>query len=554
MKTQAVKSVPPVFLALALSTVALAQKPASFGHRTSGIPPITVVVMPPAPGGPGPISPLVYGANFASQAQATALNLPINRNGGNATTRYNWMQDSTSSASDWYFLSHLNNGGAPSASVDAWVRANNLAGVGTLSMITIPIIGYVANVGPSGYSWSFSVAKYGPQQATEPYHPDAGNGNHTNGTPVTGNDPTDANVAVPISYQQGWLNHLVSTFGTAQSGGVGFYLLDNEPGLWMQTHRDVFPNGETMSDLASKEIGAANLVKIIDPSAQVCGSEEWGWLGYLYSGADYQWLAAHNWTGTPPDKAAHGGLDCVAYLLQQFQQASNTAGRRLLDVLSLHYYPQGSYGDSDASEAATEWRARATRSLWDPNYTDESWINANIQLIPRMKNWVNGYYPGTRLGITEYEWGADSNMGAAIAQADALGIYGRDGVYLANRWVCPAAGTPTYNAFLMYRNYDGSHNAFGDWPLPVSFPDPNTVSVFGSLDSSTGETKVMLVHKRTSGTAPVNVAVTGSSGSHTVHVYQMTSAGITHLSDIVATSPIPVNLPPQSVTLLIYRN
>lgn len=514
---------------------------------------VTLSVPPGISITPAHISPLIYGVNFATQAQAAALNLPSNRNGGNATTRYNWQQDSTSSGSDWYFLSHLNTGGSPSKSADDFIRANINAGVGTQSMITIPIIGYVANVDSSGVSWSFSVAKYGAQQATEPWHPDAGNGLRSNGTNVTGNNPNDANLPVAITYQQGWIQHLMSTFGTAQNGGVGFYLLDNEPALWMQTHRDVFPNGVTMSDLFTKERDAANLIKSTDPTALVCGPEEWGWLGYLYSGSDYTWLSNHGWTGTPPDKAAHGGLDCVAYLLQQFNTASSSAGKRLLDVFSLHYYPQGNFSSSDTSQTATLWRNRSTRSLWDPNYTDESWINAKIDLIPRMKGWVNTYYPGTKLGITEYNFGDDDNPGAAIATADALGIFGRDGIYLANRWVCPDTNTLTYKVFQMYRNYDGARSGFGDVPLPVRVPDPDTLSAFGSMDTSSGKVKIMLIHKRMSGNAPVDISMFSVALQRRAQVYQLTaSGGIQHLSDVVSTTgKLSLSLPPQSVTLLI---
>ena len=36
------------------------------------------------------------------------------------------------------------------------------------------------------------------------------------------------------------------------------------------------------------------MVKSIDPNALVCGPEEWGWPGYLYSGYDQQWSGVHN--------------------------------------------------------------------------------------------------------------------------------------------------------------------------------------------------------------------------------------------------------------------
>ena len=77
-------------------------------------------------------------------------------------------------------------------------------------------------------------------------------------------------------------------------------------------------------------------------------------------------------------------------------------------------------------------RNRSTRSLWDPAYTDETWINDKVQLIPRLRNWVNTYYyAGTPIGITEYNWGAENHINGATTQADIYGIFGREGLDLA---------------------------------------------------------------------------------------------------------------------------
>ena len=38
-----------------------------------------------------PISPLIYGLNWASSSELLGLNFPVNRGGGNAETRYNWL-------------------------------------------------------------------------------------------------------------------------------------------------------------------------------------------------------------------------------------------------------------------------------------------------------------------------------------------------------------------------------------------------------------------------------------------------------------------------------
>lgn len=508
---------------------------------------------------PRPISPLVYGMNWASQQQAALLNLPLNRSGGNANTRYNWQDDSTSSGSDWYFLTHAEATAAPSESVDNWVIANNGSGVpgGTKSMLSIPIMGWLAKLGPGrAWTWSFSVAKYGAQQQTEPWHPDAGNGIWLNGQPVTGNDPNDANMPVAIGYQQGWLAHLLSRFGDAAHGGVAYYVLDNEPALWHETHRDVHPIGATMDELWTKSRDAAYLVKQVDPTAQVCGPEEWGWLGYLHSGFDVQWAAAHSWQFPGPDKQAHGNMDMAPWLLQQFKNEEVLAGRRLLDVFSLHYYPQGNYGWNDVSQNAQLWRNRSTRSLWDPNYRDESWINEKIYLIPRMKAWVQNTYPSTKIGVTEYNWGADDHISGAIVQADVLGIFGREGVDLANRWVCPEIGTRAFNAIKMYRNYDGQNRAFGNKSVRCTAPDPDTLAAFASGDSTTLEVKIMLVHKRLSGNASVrlNFNMPARLRGPAV-VYQLSSSNaITRLSDIPLTSNgVDITVPPQSITLVIAK-
>jgi hypothetical protein len=48
-----------------------------------------------------------------------------------------------------------------------------------------------------------------------------------------------------------------------------------------------------------------------------------------------------------------------------------------------------------------------------------------------MRDWVDTWYPGTRLAITEYNWGGLDGLNGALAQADVLGIFGREGLALA---------------------------------------------------------------------------------------------------------------------------
>ena len=117
-------------------------------------------------------------------------------------------------------------------------------------------------------------------------------------------------------------------------------------------------------------------------------------------------------------------------------------------------------------------------------------------LIPRMKNWVAAMYPGTKIGITEYNWGAENHINGATAQADILGIFGRENLDLATRWTTPDATTPTYKAMKMYRNYDGNKSGFGDVSLNAAVGNPDNVSAYAATRSSDNAMTIMVINKQ----------------------------------------------------------
>ena len=499
-----------------------------------------------------PISPLIYGVCWASSNQLRELNAPLNRSGGNATSRYNWTTNGSNHASDYYFESLEENGSGPGAMGDEFIRDSKNGGA--QPMLTMPINGWVAKLGPNnGKLASFSIAKYGPQTGNDwQYMPDAGNGISTNGAKITGNDPTDANIAVTTNFQAGWVQHLTNLWGTAANGGLRYYLMDNEWGLWHDTHRDVWPVGATMEQMRDRFCDYATMVRGIDSNAIVLGPEEWGWTGYFYSGYDAQQGALNGWTSFP-DRAAHGGSDFMPWWLDQVKQRSQSAGKRLLDVFTLHIYPQsGEFGD-DVSSAMQLRRNRSTRSLWDTNYTDESWIADKVQLIPRMKAWVATNYPGTLIGITEYSWGAETNINGATAQADILGIFGREGVDLATRWVVPPTGSHAYKAFQMYRNYDGNKSTFGHTSMRATAPSPDNLSAFAAVRTNDAALTVMVVNKVLANPTPVMLALTNFPATSLAQVWQLTASNvITRLADApVSNGVISYLAPAQSLTLFV---
>ena len=213
-----------------------------------------------------PISPYIYGTAYGTAATLADLNSPLNRYGGNNSSRYNWQQNADNRGFDWYFESIGDASATPGERGDAFIAASRSAGA--QPMITVPMIDWVAKVGASRSKLaSFSQGKYGAQTGNDSqWYPDAGNGIlKSTGAAITGNDPNDANVPNVASMQQSWVQHLVGTWGTAAAGGLRYYLLDNEPSIWHSTHRDVHPAGAAMDEIRNKMIAFASAIKNADP-------------------------------------------------------------------------------------------------------------------------------------------------------------------------------------------------------------------------------------------------------------------------------------------------
>jgi hypothetical protein len=279
----------------------------------------------------------------------------------------------------------------------------------------------------------------------------------------------------------------------------------------------------------------------------------WGWTGYFHSPRDQG-----HWNDRP-DRKAHGDMPLIPWFLDQVRKHDQRTGKRTLDVLDIHYYPQGSGVYGGKSDPATNaLRLRSTRGLWDPAYKDESWINDTVNLIPRMRGWIAEYYPGTRLGITEWNWGADSTLCGGLAVAECLGVFGREGVYLANYWTAPGDHSPGYFAYKLFRNADDRGHGFGDKSVMAQSSDPSAVSCFASTDSSTGMPAVILINKQ-----PGAEAVAALSVRHTK---QLTTASVwlydaADLKSIEPGAPIQftggtatVRLPAYSMTLLRFAH
>jgi hypothetical protein len=519
------------------------------------------------------ISPLIYGINNAGdKALMQSLGATIQRWGGNNTTRFNWKIDAWNLDADWYFENYRAGDGTnltADSAVNRLIAQNR--SIKADSLITVPMIGYVAK---DSTSCGFSAAKYGAQKgfcsygncyaATDQWRPDCGtgvkavDGNQNPTTYVTGNDPKDTSLVVGPAFMQSWVAYLTNRFGTANNGGVRYYNLDNEPDIWWDTHRDVSPVGMKYDQFRDRTYQYAAAIKTADPAAQTLGPVVNGWTYYWNSPYDGQ---REDWA-TPDDRNAHGGTPFVPWYLQQMKAYETAHGVRLLDFLDLHYYPAAdNVSLSTAVDAATQQRRlNSTRSLWDATYVDESWIadagpdGGIVKLIPRMRDWVKNNYPGTKLAITEYNWGALNHINGALAQADVLGIFGREGLDLATLWSPPTAKQPGAFAFRMYRNYNGAGGMFGETSVKASSTDQGRLAVYAAEENATGALTLMVINK-TSGALSSKLALSHFTPTGTLQGWRYSAAqlgSIAHLADKTFTgTAFTASYPANSITL--YR-
>jgi hypothetical protein len=508
-----------------------------------------------------PISPLIYGVAHASPDQLVGLGAQLNRWGGNPNTRYNWVNGAWNAARDWEFRNYGDDAGRrlpPGYAADLFVEENQ--SVGVENILTVPAMGWVASNtdkqvqsvgvpsdgGPPSMRGSDAIAGYDPTDNRR--RTSVRSSARKNGPFVEAPEQGDHGV-----YQDEWIYHLVTRFGTADEGGVRYYVIDNEPDLWSSTHTDVHPVQMSYDQMLAMFVEYATAIKAVDPGANIAGPALSGWTGYFYSALD---RGTDNYR-THADRQAHADMPFLPWWLDQVRKHDEQAGGRSLDVLDVHYYPQAANVFSAADDGATRvLRARSTRSLWDPAYVDESWIRDTVQLIPRMRAWIDQYYPGTRLAIGEWNWGGETSMSGALAVADVLGIFGHEGVDMASYWTFPPVDSPAAQAFQLYTHYNAQGDAFGDRVIAAtSDAGADYISSYASLDSGTGDVVMVAINKRDDAAVPATIEVAGNVPVAAV-VYGLAAGDGTVQPKAAASltgSQVQVTLPPSSLTLVRIR-
>ncbi|HET8538653.1 MAG TPA: glycoside hydrolase family 44 protein [Anaeromyxobacter sp.] len=492
-----------------------------------------------------PISPLVYGIG-ATDAPAWVWDLgaTARRWGGNAASRYNWEHGNAWSTShDWFFM-NVPVSPRPGFGYETFLEEGRAHAVA--SALTVPMLGWVAR---DTTSYAFPVSALGPQRATAPDRPDAGDGLRPDGTPLPPQPSRTSVRSTPESVER-WVRAIRARDREVGARRVAAYVLDNEPMLWHETHRDVRGDPLGYDELLERTVAYASAIRRADPGATIAGPAAWGWLELQYSAKDRR---AGTWLR--PDRRRHGDLPLLAWYLRELARAERRTGTRLLDVVDVHFYPANEAigtserGGTDPATAAL--RIRATRSLWDPTYVDESWVAEPMRVIPLVREWIARYRPGLGISVGEWNFGAEGHMSGGLAVAEALGRFGTEGLHSAYYWTHPPLRSPAWWAFRAYRGFDGAGGRFLDRSVPVQ-GGAALSSLFASVDEGRRRAVLVLLNHDPGSALAARVELAGCGGVSAARAFAYAGGerGFRPADVAAAAGAVEVAAAPYSITVL----
>lgn len=482
----------------------------------------------------------VYGSNQPLDAP-----VKLRRHGGNRWTGYNWEINASNAGHDWHHTSDFwlntliglpNSPGLEPAALPLRHLLDDKE-KGAKTILTVPMAGYVAADGDGKVGdepapikrWVKVIPKKGKPFAKTP-------------------DLEDGRV-----YVDEFVDYLKRHWGLSPQG-VGYWCLDNEPALWNGTHPRIHPQPAGYKELLDRSVATASAILDQDAGAQIIGPVLYGW-------------QAARKLQDAPDSAEYNKTYgwFASYYLDQMKKAGEAQGRRLLHWFDLHWYPEARGGGVRITEAGNntspevvEARVQAPRSLWDPEYVETSWIAENlgkqpITLIPRLRESVERWYPGTRLAFTEFSYGGGHHISGAIATADALGIFG-EAEAMAAHWNTSPSESFTAAAYRLYLDYDGQGARYGDQALQAAAGDKAALSIHAaSYSQDPDRLSVLVLHKGQGSAAPLDLSLAGFKAA-TVQAWRLEGGSpAIKPSKGAALSGVTLKdeLPPLSATLYV---
>ncbi len=485
-----------------------------------------------------PISPYIYGRNNSisdnpsNPTSASRWKLYndagvrfFRESGGNNSTKYNWRKK-LSSHPDWY-----NNVYAHDWNTQLRSLAGNTSDA--VGMWTLQLIGWAASNTQNNFDdWSYNQSQWW-EGVTNNW---AGNGN-------------------PNLYLESWpADSTVGILSSWLGSGIDpalfqYWEMDNEPEIWNGTHDDVMPQLISADAFMQRYFDAAKKARAIFPEIKIMGpvpANEWQWYNWnndkiFYKGKSYTWLE---------------------YFILRVAEGQTASGVRLLDVLSLHFYPGENtptnivqlhriWFDKNYVYPGANGVKRTGAGSWDASINKE-------YVFQRCRDWLDTYL-GTNNGVTlaVTEMDVQSNDPDVIANwyASTLGVFANKGVEVFTPW---SWKTGQWEVLHLYSRY------FQSTSVSAVSDNEATLSAYASVNENGNSMTVVLVNRNLNSNETANVnlqnyqVADGSFGTLQLSNLPGNETFLSHESNALAQGTVTVasntfslTLPPLSVTAVL---
>ncbi len=229
--------------------------------------------------------------------------------------------------------------------------------------------------------------------------------------------------------------NFITEINGVQSQGLKNIVMDNEPFHWESTHGAYSPSADeyiekfiayvvAMKDAQMEINNRPQDLKIWGPELAT------GWTGWQ---TNHPSDCVMNYALKVPATCTYGEngefSEFIPYFLSKLSafendQVNNPNGYKMLDYLTLHYYPlfreqfndNGSIITKKMIENQNVAGMLASTNVWDnPSYVNRfdraSPLGTNPQILQKFEAWKNGYYPSAKLAVTEFGIDSIENVG-----------------------------------------------------------------------------------------------------------------------------------------------
>ncbi len=516
------------------------------------------------------VSPYIYGVSHGDAEAMHEMGVALRRLGGNLSSVYDWRTGFTSAGADWYFENRKLID-TPHPRENWWVvlhRENKKYGM--KSFFTLPS----EWVAKDDKSVGFPKSLYPDCEQFAPDNPEACNGRlkqkDKDGKPVQlrcGKQPTQNGKKVDLEYNVELVKYCIKEagFGRADQGGVDIVSLDNEPMLYIETHRDMICKGFGYDEYWARTTKYAELVHQADPSVKVAAPGLWGWTAYIHASGDLQYREEQGlgWDQMSklPDYSKYGPF--ARDFMRRCAEYKKKTGRDLIDIFVFHGYPntpQLGWDNlakfSSPTPELQELRVRDVRKFWDESYRDpetwmgkEEWAKGNVAYIPLMRRFMKETGWNAPLAIGEYDHAGPEgglDISSAVAEAESLAAFARTELSYAMYWADPRKHSPVYFTFKLFRNPDGKRTAVGDRFTVGEVSDQDSVGVYVFKDLQRKVASLIFTNKRAGKGAKVTLALGSAVPAQKATRYEYSKVNMKAIGQL---PPLDVSGPSLNISL-----